>query len=630
VAGWRQARGADAADVGRGAVLPVGERAWRSGKRLSDGMTGGDLLRAFLAHPAIRLYAALAVLALAATAALSPEPAMLLLVAAIAIPVYTVVEYMLHRHVLHGRLYRREATAALWKRVHYDHHSDPGDLTVLFGDPCTTLPPILLIAVPAGYVVHGWAGAAFGVFCGIALTSLYELCHFSQHVPYEPPGAYLRRLKRRHLAHHFHNETGNFGITSHLCDLAFGTSYDAPRERPRSATARSLGYDGEEAARYPWVARLGAAATAVEIVRVDTRRLREAFIRLPWSLYGDDPNWVPPLLAEERRRIGRAGADDRRALWIARIGGRVVGRISAQLGREPEDGRFGWIEAIDSAAVFDALFAAAEGWLAARGATACSGPYSFTINEECGLLVDGYETPPMIMMPHARPYYAAHLERLGYAKAMDLLAYRIDAADPPPERTARLARRATEDLGVTLRGTDRRRFTADVRVVLDLFNDAWAGNWGFEPFSPARIGEMAASLRPLLPPDAVCIAEQAGRPVAFALGLPNLNEMIRDLDGRLFPFGWARLLYRIRTGRYRSARLALMGVRREFQSSPTGAALAIAVMERLRTVCLGRGVRDVELSWVLETNRRVRTLLEAFGARPYKTYRLYSRPLDPR
>jgi len=373
------------------------------------------------------------------------------------------------------------------------------------------------------------------------------------------------------------------------------------------------------------------AAASTDIAAVGTRQLREAFIRLPWSLYADDPNWVPPLLMSERKRIGPVGAasDARRRLWIARVDGKPAGRISAQLGRDQDHGHFGWIEAIDSDAVFDALFAAAEGWLLAHGARRCSGPFSFTINDESGLLVDGFDTPPMILMPHGQPYYARQMERLGYRKEMDLLAYRIDTRTPLPRSVEKIRRLVSDDPRITLRQFRLERFEDEIRTVLDLFNDAWSGNWGFEPFSEAHIAEMAKELKPLLPAPALSVAEYDGQPVAFALGLPNINEMIRDLNGRLFPLGWAKLLYRIKTGRYGSGRLPLMGVRKEFQGTPLGAALAVAVIEQLRAACLKHQVYLGELSWVLETNKGVRTIIEAFGAQAYKTYRIFTRDLAP-
>lgn len=237
----------------------IGFKGWQAQDHLLDRMTLADLFRAYFTYPAIQISIVLSLLSLAAAVYFADSLLLLLLIVVLAPLVYSLVEYVLHRYVLHGRfLYRSKATAAIWKRVHYDHHQDPANLAVLFGDMRTTLPPILLIAIPPGYLIHGIGGAAMAVCCGVLLVALYEFCHAAQHLPYEPASRYLRRLKKRHLAHHFHNETGNFGITTPFWDRRFGTNYDRTSERPRSATVRNLGYAGEEAARYPWVQQLTA------------------------------------------------------------------------------------------------------------------------------------------------------------------------------------------------------------------------------------------------------------------------------------------------------------------------------------------------------------------------------------
>jgi hypothetical protein len=366
-----------------------------------------------------------------------------------------------------------------------------------------------------------------------------------------------------------------------------------------------------------------------EIVAVDSKDLRQAFIRLPWALYRDDPNWVPPLLMEERKRIGPVGgaADIARRLWIARRDGQTVGRISAQLTNDPAVGHFGFIEAIDDPSVFQGLFAAAEGWLRDRGARRALGPFNFTINEETGLLVDGFETPPMILMPHTRRSYPAHLEQLGYAKEMDLIAYRIDARNPLPRAAQKIMKLVSDEPRITLRQMRRDRFDDEIRMVLDVFNDAWSGNWGFEPFSADQMSRMAKELKPLLPAPALAVAEYDGRPVAFALGLPNLNEVIRDLDGRLLPFGWAKLLWRLKVKGVTSARVPLMGVKRKFADTMRGQLLPFHLMNAGRDASLALGYTKFEFSWVLEENMPMRRISEAMGATIYKTYRLYEKAL---
>ena len=251
--------------VGKVGKNLVGGRAWSEQEYLLDKMTLTDLIRAYLTYPTIQLNAVLAAIALAVALYLHDSVVRLIVITAIAVVVYSLVEYLLHRFVLHARvLYRSKATAALWKRVHFDHHQDPSNLAVLFGDMRTTWPPIFVLAAPPGYLIHGVAGAAAAVFCAVVLFSAYEFCHCFQHLAYEPKNRYFRRLKKRHLLHHFHNETGNFGITSHFWDLAFGTNYDEAAERSRSENVRDLGYAGDEVERYPWVKELSNELGSVQ------------------------------------------------------------------------------------------------------------------------------------------------------------------------------------------------------------------------------------------------------------------------------------------------------------------------------------------------------------------------------
>ncbi len=235
----------------------VGYKGWHKQPHLLDKMSFKDLLYAYFSYPSIQISIGLAGVFLAIGLYIHESTGLVLLIIVLSPFVYSLVEYVLHRYVLHGRfLYRSKATAPIWKRVHYDHHIDPSNLAVLFGDLRTTLPPIILIAAPLGYLFHGMAGSAIAVSCGIVLTSLYELCHASQHLPFQPKNPYLRRLKARHLTHHFHNETGNFGITTRFWDLRLNTNYEGTGDRPRSPTVRNLGYVGEETRRYPWVKEL--------------------------------------------------------------------------------------------------------------------------------------------------------------------------------------------------------------------------------------------------------------------------------------------------------------------------------------------------------------------------------------
>lgn len=363
----------------------------------------------------------------------------------------------------------------------------------------------------------------------------------------------------------------------------------------------------------------------------------ERFIRLPHALFRRDPAWVPPLLLERRAALSprknpwfRHGEA---AFWIARRGGRVVGRISAQedalAPREPDGvrvGHFGLLAAEDDAAVFAALLAAAEGWVAARGLGRVRGPFSLSINEQAGLLVSGFDTPPMMLMPHDPPYAGARLEASGYRKARDLLAYVHDLETPLLPAAQAVVGRGLPS-GVTLRPMRRAALREEVAALIAIFNDAWAGNWGFIPFTPEEVEHLASELRPLLHERLVWFAEVKGEPAAFAVCLPNLNEAIHGISGRLLPFGWARLLWRLKVAGVRTARVPLMGVRRNLGDGLLGRVLPLFLVDALRREALALGIRRVEMSWVLEDNAPMRRLAEAFGARAYKTYRVYERDL---
>lgn len=360
----------------------------------------------------------------------------------------------------------------------------------------------------------------------------------------------------------------------------------------------------------------------------------DLFIRAQHDLQRADPCFVPPLVMERREALNPAKNPYFRhaetCFWLARRGGRAVGRISAQIDRlhlekyADATGHFGLIEGVDEA-VFRALTAVAEAWLRERGMRRVLGPFNLSINEESGLLVDGFATPPMIMMGHAPPAYGRHLEACGYVKAKDLLAYVHDIDRPPPEAARRIAERAWER--VRVRSLNPRAYDAEVEQALALYNDAWADNWCALPLTEAERRHLAASMKPLIDPALVHFVDLDGTLAAFAVALPNLNEAIADLGGRLLPFGWAKLPWRLKVRGVRTARLPLMGIRPDLAGTMIGAAAAFLVMDAIRRAALARGYRRAELSWVLEDNTAMRRIIEAFGARVYKTYRVYEKSL---
>ncbi len=379
------------------------------------------------------------------------------------------------------------------------------------------------------------------------------------------------------------------------------------------------------------------AATDLSIERLGETAGIDHFIRVPFALYDDDPHWVAPLIRERRDHLNaRANPyfdHAEVAYWLALRGGRAVGRISAQIDHAYLErhgdacGHFGFIEGADDPAVFKGLFAAAEGWLRERGMVLARGPFSLSINDESGLLIQGFDSPPSMMMGHAPPYYAARIEAEGYTKANDLLAYRYEAHQTFPPGPAAIVKRARRSNTIRLRHLQRARYQADLDIILDIFNDAWSDNWGFVPFTPAEIKHVAKSMKPLIREKLVSIIEVDGEAAAMAVSLPNLNEAIADLGGSLLPFGWAKLLWRLKVGPLRSARVLLMGVRKKYHHSPLGTALAFTAVGAIYHELIADGFQSAELSWVLESNLAMRRMIEACGARHYKTYRVYEKAL---
>ena len=376
--------------------------------------------------------------------------------------------------------------------------------------------------------------------------------------------------------------------------------------------------------------------TSLRIQSVADRRALKQFLAMPSRVYAGDPNWVQPLMFERLEHLNPKKnpyfEHAEVAYWLAVRGERAVGRISAQVDRlhlerhRDASGQFGFLEAQDDPEVFAALFDAAESWLRARGMLQVAGPFSLSINDESGLLVEGFETPPYMMMGHAPRYYGPRVEEQGYRTAKNLIAYIYNIAKPSP-RAQRMLERLSQGAGLSFRPIVMRRFDEELQTVVDIFNDAWSDNWRFVPMTPAEVRYMGKNLKPIIRPENAWIGEVEGRSAAMAVTLPNINEAIADLRGRLLPFGWTKLLWRLKVRGTRSARMALMGVRKRYQGTPRGAALALGVTEALRSWHAVHGHQEAELSWVVEDNRPVRDVIELLGGQPYKTYRIYEKAL---
>ena len=372
----------------------------------------------------------------------------------------------------------------------------------------------------------------------------------------------------------------------------------------------------------------------VEIFPADSRQHFHQFLRLPWSVYRDDPAWIPPLFFERKMHFSTHNPYYQHAevqTWIARRGNQTLGRISAQIDQlhlqqyGDSTGFFGFIEAENDAEVFAALFNRAENWLRSRGMARVRGPFNFSINEECGLLVEGFDSPPAIMMGHARPYYAQQINAQGYQGIQDLLAYQIATDFTVPVELDRLAARLGKR--VKLRPLNWKNFQQDLAIIKDIFEDAWAQNWGFIPFTDEEFTELGKNLKLLVPGEFVRIAEVDGEPAAMMVVFPNLNEAIRDLNGRLLPFGWLKLLWRLKISGIKSGRVPLMGVRQRYQDSRLGAILALMMITALQPEVRKRGMRQAEMSWILESNTGMRKIIESIGGWAYKRYRIYEKTL---
>jgi hypothetical protein len=377
------------------------------------------------------------------------------------------------------------------------------------------------------------------------------------------------------------------------------------------------------------------SATEVEVNPADSGRARAEFLEFPYSLYRDDPAFVPPLRLERREQLdpgknaffGHAEV----ALFIARRQGRPTGRISAQLDREEQrtsgirGATFGLFEAADGETAA-ALLAEVERWARARGAVRLRGPFSLSINQESGLLVDGFDVPPMLLMPHGRREYSGYLDQAHFAKARDLYVWRVKLAGVPPG-LRRAADRARATPGLTVRPLELGRLGAELVKVRAVFNSAWSQNWGFVPLTDAELQAMARDLRFLADPRIALLAEVDGEAKGIAIALPDLNQAIAGLGGALLPFGWCRLLWRLKVRGLTRARLALFGVVEAFRGV-AGLGLTALLLSELHDRGLAAGYTgDWEISWVLEDNRTANEAARMMGAVRVKTYRVYEKAL---
>ncbi|MBB4154493.1 GNAT superfamily N-acetyltransferase [Sphingomonas jinjuensis] len=375
---------------------------------------------------------------------------------------------------------------------------------------------------------------------------------------------------------------------------------------------------------------------------IDSKRDRKTFVDLPFRLYADDPHWVPPLKGEALGLLTpeKNGwySHAKAQLFLAEEDGRVVGRISAHIdtlalempaeqGFGPGTGQWGLMEA-ERQDIFQALLAHAEEWLRGQGMTRALGPISQSIWEEPGLLIQGYDHAPTVMMGHAKPEYRGWIEAAGYQPVKKLVTYDLDITQEFPPIVKRIIKSGENNPRIRVREVNKNKFEEEAAIILDILNDAWSDNWGFVPLTPPEIKDVGVKLKPIVFNDLIRIAELDDKPVAFMITLPDLNEAIKPLNGNLLPFGWAKLLLWLRAPKVRTMRVPLMGVRKELQSSRMASQLAFMMIEYIRRASVSRyGASRGEIGWILDDNQGMNSIATAIESRVNKVYQVYGRDL---
>ena len=363
-------------------------------------------------------------------------------------------------------------------------------------------------------------------------------------------------------------------------------------------------------------------------------------MEVPHVTQGHDPYWIAPVALLESPRLNPKKnpwfQHGEAALWVAECDGKLVGRISAQIDHNhlkiynDATGFFGFFETIDDQAVTDALFKTAADWLREKGMRRCVGPFSFNVNDESGLLIDGFNCPPRMLMGHTQPYYQTLVETAGFTKVVDMRAYLTPMDTGLPFKQIKWLKRALDrNASLAVRPMDMSRYKEEMAAIVKIFRAAWVDNWGSIPMTDAEAKHMADEMKLIIVPELVSIATIDDNPVAMCVALPDLNEIIRDLKGKLFPFGWAKLLWRISTRRsfVSGTRVLLMGVMPEYKNKPMGSLLALLTVGAVRDASLKLRMPVCEMSWVLETNTQTCHSIEDIGGRVYKTYRMYEKAL---
>lgn len=377
----------------------------------------------------------------------------------------------------------------------------------------------------------------------------------------------------------------------------------------------------------------------LKILKVETPWEIKRFLDLPYNVYRGQAAWAPPLRIERKEQLdpekNPAAKKLDRQLFLAIKNGEDVGRIAAFINpshdawHDSETAFFGYFDAKDDSEILSALLLTAQNWAIDKGRKRMVGPAQWGVNEEVGLLVYGFEYPNVLLMSYGRPYYAPAVEQAGFSKAVDMLAFQADLNEgyPRPKMTRLMVEYAKKSDSVSWRPLDKSNFVGEIEQAMGVFNDAWSSNWGFIPFPDEDIQHLAKEMKPLIVPERFLMGYIDGELAAFLCLLPDLNQLTAGFDGKLLPFNWAKLAYRLKAQKAHQARIPLMGLKRKFHNTRKGLGLIAALCEESFEVARQAGFTHCELSWILEDNEGMISICEQASAKPYKTYRMYEKQI---
>lgn len=372
--------------------------------------------------------------------------------------------------------------------------------------------------------------------------------------------------------------------------------------------------------------------TTIQTGPISDKALLKDFIEAGTFVASRFPKWIPRLELEMRDHLSQKNPYFQTAEVLFLVAcnekGKPEGRLSLQFPKnETGKAHFGFPAATNETTL-KALLKEAEKICSNKGCDILEGPYSFSMNDEVGLLVEGFEHPQRLLMNYAPRWYAQILEDNGFSGVKDLLAYDMAAQNDLPEKVGKMTAYAKKTKDIYIRSVQLKNLKSDLRIIQSIFNQAWAKNWGFIPMSEQDLDYMAKTMKPVLDPDLAYIAFIKNKPVAMIVALPNINEAISDLKGRLLPFGWAKLIYRLKIRKLKSSRVLLMGVLPEHQSSIIGSTLSILLIQEVHQSIRDKKMDTIELSWILEDNTSIQKIIKMVGGEITRRYRIYQKDLN--